>query len=252
MGTILILGDITAGTEIANWLSQNEKIKVHLAILQDPDTVKNLNLSNNLELLRVSSKFEAEELVTQYAYPENFLITCYWPWILSRKSFDNYQVRTLNFHPALLPKDRGWYPHVHQVRNNLISGVTLHRLSENADEGEIWAQEEVKLPFPMTAGEARTLLQNRIIQLFKNKWSEIFTNQIRTYPQHGIPSYHTKASVEKYNILDVTTISNAEDVVRAIASRNIGKKSFIKIESDNGSKFVHIFFTNDGELAPDL
>ena len=57
-----------------------------------------------------------------------------------KKIVNKFQKHSLNFHPSPLPKDRGWYPHVHQIRNNNDSGVTLHVIDEKLDSGEIWKQ----------------------------------------------------------------------------------------------------------------
>jgi len=50
---------------------------------------------------------------------------------------------SLNFHPALLPKNRGWCTHVHNLINNTPAGVTLHRMSSVADAGDICRQKVI-------------------------------------------------------------------------------------------------------------
>lgn len=248
MSKILILGDDVAGVEIANWLTQFQELRVHLALIRSERKLINTKLSERIELIAVSSKKESEELVTQMANNENFLITCYWPWVLPVSCFKDFEGKTLNFHPALLPKDRGWYPHVHQIRNNSISGVTLHKLNERADEGDIWIQKEVKLDFPITSGEARLILQDGIIKLFKENWSSIINNEIEPYPQTGPSNYYTKNSVDDYNFMPGAQVSTAEDFLRNLASRNIGKKSFIQTQIGSSTKYIHIFFSDDGNL----
>ena len=52
---------------------------------------------------------------------------------------------TVNFHPALLPINRGWFPHVHSLIDGSKAGVTLHQIAEGADTGLIWVQEEEKI-----------------------------------------------------------------------------------------------------------
>ena len=61
----------------------------------------------------------------------DFLITVYWPWIL-KESFFQLAKQTINFHPSLLPMNRGWYPHVHNIIKNTKSGVTLHKISKKS------------------------------------------------------------------------------------------------------------------------
>lgn len=66
-------------------------------------------------------------------------ITAGYPWKipLSRK------IRQLNLHPALLPIGRGAWPMPVALLRGCSSGVTLHKLTEAFDEGDIVLQEEI-------------------------------------------------------------------------------------------------------------
>lgn len=65
----------------------------------------------------------------------------------------------LNIHPALLPKygGKGMYGnHVHQqvkYAGDLVSGITIHEVNENYDEGEIIFQKKVELDKEDTASD---------------------------------------------------------------------------------------------------
>ncbi len=73
-----------------------------------------------------------------------------------------YKSHILNIHPALLPKygGKGMYgSHVHhQVKNagDLVSGITIHEVNENYDEGDSIFQETVALDPNDTADEIAT------------------------------------------------------------------------------------------------
>ncbi len=67
-----------------------------------------------------------------------------------------YPDRIVNIHPALLPDygGKGMYgKHVHQAvveNEEEVSGITIHYVSEEYDEGEIIFQEEVEIDFEDT------------------------------------------------------------------------------------------------------
>lgn len=69
------------------------------------------------------------------------------------KAFDQ---RIINIHPALLPDYGGpgmYGKHVHQAvveNEDEVSGITIHYVNENYDEGEIIFQEEVEVDFEDT------------------------------------------------------------------------------------------------------
>ncbi len=70
---------------------------------------------------------------------------------------NEYQNRIINIHPALLPKfgGKGFYgANVHQKvieTKSLISGITIHQVNENFDEGEIIFQAACHIDISDTA-----------------------------------------------------------------------------------------------------
>lgn len=54
-------------------------------------------------------------------------------------------IRQVNIHPAYLPVGRGSWPMPVAILKGLDSGVTLHKLSEGLDEGDILLQEKIEL-----------------------------------------------------------------------------------------------------------
>lgn len=78
-----------------------------------------------------------------------------------------YQGRVLNIHPALLPKfgGKGMYGmHVHRAvldAREVETGVTIHLVTENYDEGPIIAQRKV----PVVVGDTPELLAERVLHV---------------------------------------------------------------------------------------
>lgn len=52
-------------------------------------------------------------------------------------------VKCINIHPGFNPFNRGWYPQVFSILNNLPLGATIHEMDEQLDHGPIIDQEEV-------------------------------------------------------------------------------------------------------------
>lgn len=248
---VLVLGDAEIGPEIANWIAAYHRVpsRVSLVTRGDQQALKDFKGHDNVEYLGPLDRRESERAAETFSQRESMLITCYWPWILPESSLIGYQGRTLNFHPAFLPKDRGWYPHVHQIRLNRPSGVTLHQLAPSVDQGDIWCQEKVLIPFPSTAQEGRRILQERIVQLFKENWHSIAAGSIVPTPQQGEGNFWQKSSVSLYDHLQKDEHSSVEDLLRKLACRNFGDRSFIRIEGDLGPTYVHVAFTKDGRLS---
>ena len=70
---------------------------------------------------------------------------------ISKNIIQSYKYKIMNIHPSLLPKygGRGFYGiKVHEAvisSGDIISGVTIHFISEKYDEGPIILQEEINV-----------------------------------------------------------------------------------------------------------
>lgn len=248
--TILVLGDGDVSTEVANWIAEHSSTEV--AVIHASNTISNKLQPvphPNVRYLAAIDRRNASAMALMLARPSNFLITCYWPWILEKQAFEKYAGNTINFHPSLLPRDKGWYPHVHQICEGRSGGVTLHQLSSIVDGGDIWVQSEVPLPFPLTAEDARNILKAEILDLFRVNWESIFHGRLTPLSQEGTGNYLSKSAVNDLDFLAREDRMLVEDVVRRIACRNSGNKSFVAIQGDDGPKFVHIKFSNSGNLG---
>lgn len=87
--------------------------------------------------------------------------------LITEPLLEAYPDRILNIHPSLIPSFSGkdYYGlKVHQAavdRGVKVSGVTVHRVNENFDEGEILAQETV----PVLEGDTAEDLQQRVLEV---------------------------------------------------------------------------------------
>jgi methionyl-tRNA formyltransferase len=244
--TIVVLGDDHVGQEIVSWLAKLETGKYQIKYATRGDRESSVKPISGVEYIGGLSRTESEKLAAKFSDSNNFLISCYWPWILPDNSYEKYSGNTINFHPALLPKDRGWYPHVHQIRHNLKSGVTLHQISPETDGGDIWVQEEVDLGFPIASGHAREILQNAMAKAFKENWEKIRDKKVTPKPQVGEGSYWEKSATEELNTFELTQTQTGEEFLRMLACRNSGSRSFISIETPQGKKYIHIDFSDTG------
>jgi len=159
----------------------------------------------------------------------DFVVTVYWPWLLSNAFLHSIR-DSVNFHPSLLPANRGWYPHVHSIVNGSPNGVSLHRISERADEGAIWAQRSVTIPLTFTAKSAYLDLQNEIVDLFTETWDRISSGQLEPTPQSSVgASYHHRAELEELDRIDLGSLTGLE-LYNILRARTFGARGYAYIE----------------------
>jgi methionyl-tRNA formyltransferase len=174
------------------------------------------------------------------------IITVYWPFIVPM-DFCNSASITVNFHPALLPINRGWYPHVHSIIDGSPAGVTLHKLSEEADQGDIWAQQKIEIQPWENAGDVYIKLQASITQLFVENWELIATGKIIPWQQdESMAVYHSKKEIDSMDEIDLNRSYLAGDFLNLLRARTFGERGFAYFEV-NGKKIkVRI------ELVPEI
>lgn len=93
----------------------------------------------------------------------------------------------LNVHPTLAPHCRGNDNAAWTIRRGLPAGVSLIEMTPapGIDEGDVYAQREVKYVFPMRGAELHALLQREIVGFFKEQWPGISAGRVTPRPQTG-------------------------------------------------------------------
>lgn len=94
----------------------------------------------------------------------DIMIVASWSEKIDKRTFDMPKTATLNVHPSLLPKYRGPNPYVQVIKNReKKSGVTIHLMDKDWDNGAILDQREVEILSGDTGKElrARTALKAR-------------------------------------------------------------------------------------------
>ncbi|HLV01837.1 MAG TPA: methionyl-tRNA formyltransferase [Acidobacteriota bacterium] len=141
--------------------------------------------------------------------------------ILPLAFFNLPPLGTLNVHASLLPKYRGAAPVIHAILNGeTVSGVTIMKLDEGMDTGDILSQEEVAIPPDMTAGELEKLLAERGADLLLRTIHPYAEGRITPQPQdHELATYAPRVSTEQARINWMRPATEIHNQVRAFNPR---------------------------------
>ena len=113
------------------------------------ERAKRLNISSMN--FNKSDFFTSDKILTILKENADFIVLAGFLWKIPAKIIDEFPNKIINIHPALLPKygGKGMYGmHVHEavVKNNeTASGITIHYVNENYDEGAIIFQKSFKV-----------------------------------------------------------------------------------------------------------
>ncbi|HCF64432.1 MAG TPA: formyl transferase, partial [Chitinophagaceae bacterium] len=96
------------------------------------------------------------------------------------------QVRCVNVHPGLNPHNRGWFPQVFSILNQLPCGATIHVMDEQLDHGPVIAQQAVPIESWDTSFTAYHKILDAEIQLLRLHLQSILNNSYHTFiPEEG-------------------------------------------------------------------
>ncbi len=104
-------------------------------------------------VIKDRASFEQGKKISKYlsGYKIDYIILAGFLWRIPENLIDRYKQNILNIHPALLPKygGKGMYgQHVHQAvsaAGEVQSGMTIHLVSPQYDEGKIIFQKTVNI-----------------------------------------------------------------------------------------------------------
>jgi methionyl-tRNA formyltransferase len=83
-------------------------------------------------------------------------------FLIDRKLLDIPRLYALNIHGSLLPKYRGRTPHVWAIiQGETKTGITVHKIDEGTDTGDILLQEEVEIDPENTGAEVLEKFHHR-------------------------------------------------------------------------------------------
>ena len=253
MSKIVLMANDIVGLKVAEHIiSKGDKI-VRLYLHQEGKTkmaneIIDASLCVDDEIFYANS-LDQTNINSLKALNADFIITVYWAHLLTLDVINTVK-DTVNFHPALLPINRGWFPHVHSILDGSASGVTIHRIDEGADTGPIWAQKEIKLSVYDTAKKIYDKLQKEIVNLFIENWDNIKNGTIKPFPQdHSKAVYHNKSEISKLDQIDIEKNTSARELINILRARSFGNLGFAYFNENNKKVFLNLRISDNHKFS---
>jgi len=168
---IFASGSGSNAQRIIEYFKGHKDIRVEIILSNNPDSfvherARNLNVES---LVFTRSEFYETEKVLGILQEKEvcFLVLAGFLWLIPEYLLDVYKGKIINIHPALLPKfgGKGMYGmHVHDAviqSGDQESGITVHNVNKNYDEGQIIFQAKC----PVEPGDTAESLAGKIHQL---------------------------------------------------------------------------------------
>ncbi len=144
---IFASGSGTNAENIIKYFKKSRKIRVVCVCCNNPDAyvIKRADDLNVDVLIAGKKSLNETRIVDNYLFEKDvdYIVLAGFLLLLPTRFMQYYENRIVNIHPALLPKYGGKGMYGHHVHEAVIanhekqSGITIHKVNEHYDQGEI-------------------------------------------------------------------------------------------------------------------
>lgn len=180
--------------------------------------INDIAQKQNIPLLKINNINDQEVLDLVRDMKIDWLFVIGWSQIVKPELLTLPQKGCIGMHPTLLPEGRGRAAIPWAILKGLKkTGVSMFRLSEGVDTGDILGQVEIPLSERITATELYNRVNEAHIQLLEKYWKQIIEDTIVAVPQD-----ETKATIWEGRkpadgeVFHVMTTQEADRMVRAV------------------------------------
>ena len=202
---------------------------------QDPHTF------NQIDSVSIKSyDLTASEIVDKLIKEFDLILSLHCKQIFPFKLVS--RVKCINVHPGYNPINRGWFPQVFAIKNNLKFGATIHEMDEKIDNGLIID----RIVVPINKWETSLEVYNKVIfaelDLLSKNLNNILENNYSGFQPVERSNVFYKKDFKRLCVLDLNKVATFEEFIdhlRAVSHGkyrnayfydNDGNKIYIKIE----------------------
>ncbi len=173
---------------------------------------------NNIPLLKINNVNDIEVIEALKKYEIDWLFIIGWSQIAKVDLLNTPKKGCIGMHPTLLPKGRGRASIPWAILKKLDkTGVTMFKLDQEVDTGEILGQVEILLTEEITATELYKEVNESHTKLIEKYWEDIINDRLELRPQiEEEATYWEGRKPEDGEIKNKMTVEEAETLVRAV------------------------------------
>jgi len=149
---IFASGSGTNAERIINYFSDSKDVKIHSIFCNNPNAfvierAKKFNIP--ITIFSKDQFYENETILKKLlSINPNLIVLAGFLWLIPSNIINSFKNKIINIHPALLPKygGKGMYGEkIHREvlsNNEKESGITIHKVNEKYDQGDIIFQKK--------------------------------------------------------------------------------------------------------------
>lgn len=239
---ILLMANGPVGLEVTNYLRRRGENIVGLVVhapdrQRQADEIIAASGVHPDDVMQGPQLRSAAGLAAVRRLKPDVAIAAFWAYILKPEFLDLFPKGCVNFHPGLLPFNRGKNPNVWPFIEGTPAGVTLHYVDADVDTGDIIAQQEVPIEPTDTGGTLYDKTLTAMVELFKRTWPALKDGTAPRIRQDSQPAtFHLGRQVDELDRIDLKETFTAGDLLNLLRARTYGDRAFAYF-SEAGQEF---------------
>lgn len=186
------------------------------------NTIQSIAINSSIPLIRFNKDYTNIQSQLRSLQPDVILVSCYGRKLpLSLLSIA--RIGSFNIHPSILPSYRGPIPLFWQFRDGVDEfGVTIHRMDEQFDTGNIISQKKIKIHDGLSVLKATVLLAETASELALETLDDIKNNSSFEREQNHLnSSYQSFPSSIDYSVSTLWTAKRIFNFIKAYRGNDI-------------------------------
>ena len=220
---IVLFADGFVGEKLVRFLLKGFKDQIFLIITYEDNQISKMAKIANI---RTFAFYDNDHLINNLPKKFDLGFLLWWPKVIKKEILSLSKEGFYNLHPSLLPFSKGKHPNFWSIRNEEPYGVSIHKVREEIDTGEIIAQKSIPIGWEDNGGTLYKKSERECINLFKKTFPKILVNKITKTIKNSGGSFHLEKEMFLESEIDLEKSYKAKDLFNLLRARTFtGKPS---------------------------
>lgn len=248
---VFYMGNNWLGRKVLKWLVEHEDEIVGLAVHPEDegtyvDEIRNVSGLREDQIFDGTSLRDEETIEAVQNLEPDVGVSVLFGYILQPAFLDLFSKGAINLHPAYLPYNRGAYPNVWSIVDETPAGVTLHRIDEDVDTGDILSQRQVEVRPTDTGRSLYRRLEQAGLELFRSVWPRLAAGEIEATSQdEEAGTKHYVKDVDDIDKIDLDAEYKARDLINILRARTFPPHDGAYLEEDGQRVYCRLELTEE-------
>lgn len=199
------------------------------------------SLEKTIKVYNLNEEKNIDEIISSY----DLVFSMHCKQIFPDKMVNG--IKCINIHPGYNPINRGWFPQVFAIMDDLPIGATIHEIDCELDHGPIIARKFVEKSELDTSGTLYNKIIDAEIILIKENLISILKKEYITFLPENEGNLYLKKDFDKLCKLDLEEMLTIRELINKLRALTHGDyKNAFYIDSFTGKK-VYVKMTLEFE-----